>query len=155
MKILVCGGRDFGEYYYYPQHAPRRRKTGEALIKAEKEYRFILDTLTDLSIKYSKLYTPDDNWLPTDLIIINGGAHGADNVSTDWAIVHYAQLKEYPADWKRFGKIAGFIRNQKMLDIEKPDLVVAFPGCNGTADMVKKSRTANVEVMEIEYDTQS
>jgi hypothetical protein len=32
----------------------------------------------------------------------------------------------------------------------KPDLVVAFPGGKGTADMVRRARKANVPVKEIE-----
>jgi hypothetical protein len=36
-----------------------------------------------------------------------------------------------------------------MLDEGKPDLVIAFPGGRGTADMVKKARRAGVEVVEI------
>jgi UDP-N-acetylmuramoylalanine-D-glutamate ligase len=35
-----------------------------------------------------------------------------------------------------------------MLEREKPDLVVAFPGGRGTADMVAKARAAGVEVLE-------
>jgi ABC-type branched-subunit amino acid transport system substrate-binding protein len=40
-----------------------------------------------------------------------------------------------------------------MLDIGKPDLVVAFPGQDGTADMVKQARSAGVKVMLIKDPT--
>lgn len=49
--------------------------------------------------------------------------------------------------WKDHGKAAGPIRNQLMLDDFKPDLVVAFPGGKGTADMVKKAQDAGVTVI--------
>ena len=41
---------------------------------------------------------------------------------------------------EKHGNAAGPIRNQRMLDHGKPDIVVAFPGGSGTADMVKLSR---------------
>ena len=51
---------------------------------------------------------------------------------------------EMPADWTKHGKAAGPIRNQKMLD-ECPDLVVAFPGGKGTADMVRRAMKAGID----------
>jgi hypothetical protein len=36
-----------------------------------------------------------------------------------------------------------------MLEEGKPDLVVAFPGGTGTANMVKQARAAGVEVLEV------
>jgi len=39
-------------------------------------------------------------------------------------------------EWDELGKKAGPLRNQRMLDEGKPDLVVAFPGGGGTKDMV-------------------
>jgi hypothetical protein len=40
------------------------------------------------------------------------------------------------AEWERLGRKAGPIRNQRMLEEGKPDLVVAFPGGTGTAGMM-------------------
>ena len=45
--------------------------------------------------------------------------------------------------------LEAFLRNQRMLDEGKPDLVVAFPGGRDTADMVRRARSAGVEVVEI------
>jgi hypothetical protein len=56
----------------------------------------------------------------------------------------------YPADWTRHGKAAGPKRNQLMLDKEKPDLVIAFPGGKGTADMVARAKAQGFKVMEVE-----
>lgn len=77
---------------------------------------------------------------------------GADTLAKVWAdkkggsiIVH-----THPADWKKLGPKAGPIRNQEMLE-KHPDLklVVAFPGGNGTADMIKRAKAAGVAVWEI------
>ena len=48
-------------------------------------------------------------------------------------------------------KSAGHIRNQVMLDKGKPDVVVAFPGGRGTADMVRRAEGAGIEVRRIKW----
>lgn len=81
--------------------------------------------------------------------IIQGGASGADFLGKVWAKFKGISQIEFKADWKLFGKQAGHIRNQLMLEEGKPDLVIAFPGGTGTADMVKRAKKAGVEVIEI------
>lgn len=83
-------------------------------------------------------------------IVAHGGARGADSHADayckDNAVPHVC----YPANWALYGKAAGPIRNQQMLEDFQPDLVVAFPGGRGTAHMVKIAREAGVEVMEVD-----
>lgn len=81
--------------------------------------------------------------------VIQGGARGADSLGRQWAEDHDVNGGEWPPDWERHGKRAGPIRNQLMIDEGKPDLVVAFPGGTGTADMVRRARKAGVEVVEV------
>jgi hypothetical protein len=83
------------------------------------------------------------------LTIIEGGANGADTLAREWARLCYHGLVTVPADWQLYGTRAGPIRNQNMLLWAKPDLVLAFPGGPGTADMVRRARVAGVEVREI------
>lgn len=83
------------------------------------------------------------------LTVIQGGADGADLLAREWAQLCYHGLVTVRADWAAHGRAAGPIRNQQMLDSAKPDLVVAFPGGNGTADMVRRARAAGVPVLEI------
>lgn len=80
--------------------------------------------------------------------IIAGGAKGADMLARNWAIARRVDREEYPADWWTHGRAAGPIRNRKMLTDGKPDLVVAFPGGRGTADMTSAAKAAGVEVIE-------
>lgn len=44
---------------------------------------------------------------------------------------------------------AGPDRNQRMIDEGRPDLVVAFPGGRGTADMIRRATEAGIEVFRI------
>ena len=124
MKILVCGGRDFYKY---------------SLLK---------DTLEDI-ISHFWADGPEE-----DFTIIAGGAAGADFLAKVFVLDNYRDstwmfYKEFPADWKAYGMLAGHIRNQQMLDEGKPDLVMAFPGGRGTADMVARAKKAGVKVIEV------
>lgn len=82
--------------------------------------------------------------------IIHGGAPGADTLANSYASINRLPVQIFRADWKRYGNRAGPIRNQRMLDEGKPDLVVAFPGGRGTADMVRRAKAAGVRVIEVE-----
>lgn len=118
MRILVCGGRDFDDR------------------------KLLFDTL-------------DNYWTGGPLHIISGGAKGADSITEEWFRSYWdgmslgpLSMSVYPADWSNYGKAAGPIRNQQMLDEGKPDLVIAFPGGSGTADMVRRAKKAGVKVVD-------
>ena len=81
---------------------------------------------------------------PVDMLI-HGGALGADRLAARWAFSRKVVAVAFPADWEKHGKAAGPMRNQRMLE-EKPDMVVAFPGGRGTADMVRRAKKAGVPI---------
>jgi hypothetical protein len=138
MRVLVCGGRDFG---YINLHKPSEEK--------EQEYKFIFSTLNDFARENSDQYNETDNWLPNDLFIIAGGARGVDTAAIDWAIIYWVTYQEYYADWEKYGKAAGAIRNKQMLDEGKPDVVIAFPGGKGTANMIKQAEERGIKVIRV------
>jgi hypothetical protein len=78
----------------------------------------------------------------------HGNARGADTLAGEWGKRNGVRVIPVPAEWSKHGKRAGPIRNQAMLG-QGAKLVVAFPGGSGTADMVRRSRAAGVEVIEI------
>ena len=84
-------------------------------------------------------------------VLIHGAARGADTLAAEWGKSRGLKVIAFPADWKRHGYKAGFIRNQEMLDVGKPTLVIAFPGGPGTRDMVRRAKKAAIEVREISY----
>jgi hypothetical protein len=81
--------------------------------------------------------------------VIHGAANGADMLAGVWASARNIACSTYPADWGRHGRAAGAIRNSQMLAASRPDLVVAFPGGRGTADMVAKARVARVRIIVV------
>lgn len=84
-----------------------------------------------------------------EITIIHGAARGADSLAQDWAWENAVPFVRYPANWLGLGKAAGPIRNQQMLDDGKPEYFVAFPGGNGTRDMVNRLKKAGVPGVEI------
>lgn len=81
-------------------------------------------------------------------VLIHGDALGADRTAAKWARARRVPTQAFPANWERDGIKAGPIRNSQML-AQRPDLVIAFPGGKGTADMVRKAKAAGVAVTEI------
>lgn len=84
---------------------------------------------------------------PTE--IISGMARGADSLAAEYAVRFGIKLQKFYANWSLHGNSAGPIRNRLMLTVGKPDKVIAFKGGKGTADMIKISKAAGIEVVEI------
>lgn len=85
------------------------------------------------------------------LCVISGGATGADSLAEEWARSNIKKrngvsFNGFKADWNKHGKAAGPIRNQAMIDKGRPDLVLAFPGGRGTADMIQRAEAAGIPV---------
>lgn len=91
-----------------------------------------------------KLEAPHDA-----LTLICGAANGADLLAANWALRRKVPFDWFPVEWKKYGKAAGPMRNQRMLDEGQPDLVIAFPGGRGTADMVRRAEAAGLPVRKI------
>jgi hypothetical protein len=78
--------------------------------------------------------------------VIHGGARGADMLAGSWARRQGIPVIEVAAQWERYGKKAGYLRNRWMLELCAPDLVVAFPGGKGTRMMVDLAAEAGFAV---------
>lgn len=134
MVVILCGGRKYSDY---------------------DQVKKVLDHLDSEGMT----------------VLVSGGCTGADRLARRWAeergytpgpsrerprVWHlipehggtYKQYMEYPALWGTYGRSAGPIRNREMLEETRPDLVVAFPGHRGTADMKEQAKRRNVKVVE-------
>ena len=103
----------------------------------------------------------DRNWRNVELVfkvlneywpsvVIMGGARGADAIAGRWALEHEMKLEVFPAEWSIYGRGAGPVRNQRMLDEGRPDMVLAFhndlKNSKGTRDMVNRSHRVGLPV---------
>ena len=80
------------------------------------------------------------------VLLIHGAAKGADELANQWATERAIPIYYLRPDWDAHGKSAGPIRNRMLLDYGKPDIVVAFPGGRGTADMARQAKDRSVPV---------
>lgn len=122
-KVIVCGGRNFND-------VPLLWRTLDRIAHNYGGIKRIIDGASD---------------------DVTGPYKGADYWANQWAIASGIPTHRCHAEWKIHGKSAGPIRNQAMLN-EKPDLVVAFPGGYGTADMVRRARAAGIEVVAVKAE---
>jgi hypothetical protein len=81
--------------------------------------------------------------------LIHGAARGADSLAGQWAREHSIPEQRFPADWDKYGKSAGYRRNQRMLLESNPDIVIAFPGGSGTENMKRLARNASVPISTV------
>lgn len=78
--------------------------------------------------------------------VISGTARGADTIGEHWAQARGIAVRRFPAQWDRYGKRAGPLRNQQMLTEGGPTHAVGFMYRNsrGTADMYRRLTAAGV-----------
>lgn len=83
--------------------------------------------------------------LPNDVVLIEGGSSGVDSDARHIAEGRGWKVETVEAEWTRYGRKAGPMRNQAMID-SKPDLVLAFPADDsvGTYDTIQRAKAAGI-----------
>lgn len=115
------------------------------------------------------LISGDRNWTNRELIrvwiaklqdfgvteIIEGGASGADTIAREEAEAAGIPVTEMKAQWNKFHKAAGVIRNTAMLKLN-PEMVIAFHddigSSHGTKHMIKIAKKAGVRTLLVSKD---
>lgn len=82
----------------------------------------------------------------TDIEIVSGKAKGADSLGEKFAKKNNYPIAEFPADWNKFGKKAGFIRNKDMA--EYADALIAFwnKESSGTKHIINIAKQNNLKI---------
>ncbi len=75
--------------------------------------------------------------------VVHGTARGADSIADYWARYRGLTPEPHPADWNRYGKRAGFVRNAEMVNLGA-DVCLAFirngsRGASMTAELAEKA----------------
>lgn len=123
MRVLVCGGRHLSNVGFIEHN----------LEEYHRIYTFSL-VITGAQREWNRSLR---QWI------------GADWLALEWAQRREINFVGIPAKWTLYARQAGPMRNSQMLLDWRPELVIAFPGGAGTADMVRKARAAEIEVVEI------
>jgi len=167
MKILVCGGRNYGwtvlENGQQVPNVEERERLNRVFDRAYSEFERKLRQ-KGIDGYGSPVWAPIDDtttgggWdtslslrdVLSRFVLINGGARGADALAKEWGERKPGVIVDtYYADWKKHGKAAGPIRNAQMLKEGQPNAVVAFPGGKGTTHMIQIAEKAGVPVLRV------
>jgi hypothetical protein len=119
-RVLVCGGRDYQD----------ERAVHEALTRLHQD-RTISFVIHGACVDREGNLTGADRWAET------------------WAIKNEVPYCGMPARWTAEGHAAGPIRNRRMLEKGRPDVVLATLGGTGTEHMKSEARKAGVKVVEV------
>lgn len=90
--VMVCGSRTITDVSW-----------------VEKQ---IIDYLKEIDAEHQKKFGSSDR----DFIIIQGLAKGVDMIAKNFADNHNLGTWDFPAEWDKYGKAAGHIRNEIMVD---------------------------------------
>lgn len=123
MIAIICGGRDFTD----------RRAAFEAITNAH------------LFLGLTMIVEGGQRTYDTRRQVVGGGDYWA----YLWAKMNGIPVATEPAEWKRWGKAAGAIRNGVMLRKYQPDIVLGLPGGPGTLDMLAQAKAVDVPALQI------
>lgn len=86
------------------------------------------------------------------LIIVSGCADGADRLGEKYAVEHSLSVERYPAEWDKYGKAAGPLRNKQMAEVADAVIVFWDGESKGTKSMIDCAKQANIpcKIIEIE-----
>lgn len=89
------------------------------------DYGLLLDILDKSGVYFSE--------------IVSGGARGVDALGERFAIANEIPLVIFPANWDRYGRAAGPVRNTQMSDYADALVAIRKDYSRGTTDMIKKA----------------
>lgn len=140
VRIIIAGGRDFINYKYLEDSALK-----------------VIHQLECNNIK-TGLNTSDMEKERKQIKIISGKARGADTLGERFGIKCGFEIKEFPADWNKHGKSAGFIRNEEMAKFASSEnvygvLIAFWDGkSKGTMNMIDCAKHYGLELHIFHYD---
>jgi len=129
IRIIIAGGRDFNDYD-----------------KAVESFKLLLSDLKK-----------DFDTSKTNIEIVSGGANGADRIGEKFAKKNKVELIRFLANWDKYGKSAGYIRNKEMAEYAKEldniGVLLAFwdGKSKGTKHMIDLSKSCGLINKVVEY----
>ena len=84
--------------------------------------------------------------------IVSGTARGADTLGAKYAVDNDIPVKEFPANWDKHGRSAGYLRNEEMA--EYADMVICFwdGQSRGTRHMIDLAKMHKCRLVVVKYE---
>lgn len=87
-----------------------------------------------------------------EVTIVSGTARGADKLGEMYAEMREFPIKRFPADWDKYGKKAGHIRNEQMAQFAEY-LILFWDGkSKGSANMLMNAKKYNLKIKQVVYE---
>lgn len=100
-------------------------------------------SFNDLNYLFNKMNEIFNHPKENGIEIVTGKAEGADTLGEYWASHWGLKIHEFPADWDKHGKSAGYTRNKEMAEVA--NILVAFwdGRSKGTSNMIAAMNKLN------------
>lgn len=92
------------------------------------------------------------NYRGLNLVIVCGMATGADTLGRNYAISNGLEVLEFPANWNKYGKSAGYLRNKEMASIADSAIVFWDGRSKGSKHMINIMHELGKPVVAISYE---
>lgn len=83
-------------------------------------------------------------WKPT--VVLSGTARGADRLGEEWAVNNNIRIERFPANWDRYGKSAGYRRNEQMANNAEALIALWDGKSKGTKHMIDIAQQKGLRV---------
>lgn len=91
------------------------------------------------------------NTPPDEITVISGTAKGADSLGERWADNNAIPIRYYPADWRTYGKRAGYVGNEQMTKTATHCVCFWDGKSKGTRHMIELAWKLDLSVRVIRY----
>lgn len=80
--------------------------------------------------------------------VVSGHAKGVDTLGEFWAYSQHIPLMQFPAEWEKYGNMAGPIRNREMAEYADALILVWDGKSHGSANMLKTAKEHGLKIYE-------
>lgn len=87
----------------------------------------------------------------SEIEIVSGTARGADQLGERYAREKKLSVKRFPADWNKYGKRAGYLRNGEMAAYADACIVFWDGKSPGTKSMIDLAKQHGLDTLVINY----
>ena len=88
---------------------------------------------------------------PSQIEIVSGEARGADRLGEKYAQHSQLSLKQFPADWDKHGKSAGYRRNEEMAEYATHAVVFWDGKSKGSEHMINLAKEQELNLRVVRF----
>jgi hypothetical protein len=78
--------------------------------------------------------------------VVSGTARGIDNIGEEWARNNNVPVRQFPAQWGKYGRVAGLKRNEAMAKYSEGLIAIWDGESRGTENMINTAKVNGLQV---------